>query len=825
MGKLDFLGATISFLDLRGVHISRSQSLKNGPVLNLNLARVRDNFSLGNSDLAPKTIVEGPIEASAMTIGGEWDLRGLTLVPPDFKYLGIQASNLRVGRDLKLGYQAISIDLTSSHVEHNLSIEHATMEAPSNQEDGLLARNITIGNDCNLEAVSGTVNLELARIGGALKVCAQNLASLNAKDAEVRGSVSISGTFMPLIKEHRIRFDGGSYRSGFRIGDSENSLRFINVQDFPVINVQDFSVPDFKNAPKCNDEWIPTLSIEDACIANDFQVTKVRMAVVPQYRVIEACKAPLSFYSNWVLVEVLLQLEEDRKAIIAFLKYQSDTRIESILLGGQSTPIHLLNGRGTLKLDSAPMVRDYLRFFCAYVWGEEGAFLIIEAEEALGGARLSTPVEFAEVSVTKDEGKGWICIAMIRYANKLYRTKLHVNPDGNVEMTDDDLLADIEEEKPIIFESPLRIKADPGGAPFWLRMILPAAMVKKLTGEEIAQDVEPILLQQLVQPGIQENEAVTAPIRAEISLRGLKARVFHHNLGLKANKLEKPRGSWGSWGSGIRLKLDGFEYDRVETVILGEVGGEVENLTAEFKKNKTRSSKPVDETADAHIRWLTRQYDCPHANHHEACDQLIACAVEANSRAALEQKESVYEPQPYEQLARALHNEGKYEVAKRITLAKLSLDRQLIHHVNDKWGQPFLYILSIMLCIMEKWFDYGLFPKKSVGIFAGLLIVGTIAFYTANHLYGEPVLVRHAAAGTPALCEQRCGEEVNSFFYALDVLVPLLDLKQEDRCSITARDDGYWWRLFNALYELFGAIVAPITVLSVTGMLRRYIER
>ena len=130
-----------------------------------------------------------------------------------------------------------------------------------------------------------------------------------------------------------------------------------------------------------------------------------------------------------------------------------------------------------------------------------------------------------------------------------------------------------------------------------------------------------------------------------------------------------------------------------------------------------------------------------------------------------------------------------------------------------------------MLCIMEKWFDYGLFPKKSVGIFAGLLIVGTIAFYTANHLYGEPVLVRHAAAGTPALCEQRCGEEVNSFFYALDVLVPLLDLKQEDRCSITARDDGYWWRLFNALYELFGAIVAPITVLSVTGMLRRYIER
>lgn len=114
-----------------------------------------------------------------------------------------------------------------------------------------------------------------------------------------------------------------------------------------------------------------------------------------------------------------------------------------------------------------------------------------------------------------------------------------------------------------------------------------------------------------------------------------------------------------------------------------------------------------------------------------------------------------------------------------------------------------------------------------MGLFIGLWIAGTVAFDTANtnHQHDQPVLVRHAETGMSAQPEQPCGKEINSLLYALDVFVPLLDLKQEDRCSITTRDNGYWWRLFNTLYELLGAIVTPITILSMTGLLRRYIER
>ncbi len=85
--------------------------------------------------------------------------------------------------------------------------------------------------------------------------------------------------------------------------------------------------------------------------------------------------------------------------------------------------------------------------------------------------------------------------------------------------------------------------------------------------------------------------------------------------------------------------------------------------------------------------------------------------------------------------------------------------------------------------------------------------------------------MRHSGAGTSVLPGQRCGEEIDSLWYALDVFVPGLDLKQEDRCSITTRDEAKLWRAFGVLYEILGAIVTPIMLLSVTGMLRRYIER
>lgn len=76
-----------------------------------------------------------------------------------------------------------------------------------------------------------------------------------------------------------------------------------------------------------------------------------------------------------------------------------------------------------------------------------------------------------------------------------------------------------------------------------------------------------------------------------------------------------------------------------------------------------------------------------------------------------------------------------------------------------------------------------------------------------------------------------CNVGVTSMLYAADVFIPLLDLDQEDRCTIRAapdsdRFDRYrWWRIAKALYELVGWIVISLTILTISGVMRRDIER
>jgi hypothetical protein len=76
-----------------------------------------------------------------------------------------------------------------------------------------------------------------------------------------------------------------------------------------------------------------------------------------------------------------------------------------------------------------------------------------------------------------------------------------------------------------------------------------------------------------------------------------------------------------------------------------------------------------------------------------------------------------------------------------------------------------------------------------------------------------------------------CDTEVSSLLYALDTFLPLIDLDQERRCTIRSappseRPDPYLaQRVMKALYELAGWLVTSLLILTVTGVLRRDLER
>lgn len=74
-----------------------------------------------------------------------------------------------------------------------------------------------------------------------------------------------------------------------------------------------------------------------------------------------------------------------------------------------------------------------------------------------------------------------------------------------------------------------------------------------------------------------------------------------------------------------------------------------------------------------------------------------------------------------------------------------------------------------------------------------------------------------------------CNLGVSSWQYAMDVFIPVLDLDQESRCSIREENEAVGsynlWRWAKILYEMLGWVVTSLTILTITGVMRRDMER
>ncbi|MGB6132892.1 MAG: hypothetical protein WCC14_17175 [Acidobacteriaceae bacterium] len=68
-----------------------------------------------------------------------------------------------------------------------------------------------------------------------------------------------------------------------------------------------------------------------------------------------------------------------------------------------------------------------------------------------------------------------------------------------------------------------------------------------------------------------------------------------------------------------------------------------------------------------------------------------------------------------------------------------------------------------------------------------------------------------------------CGDKIVPALYAIDVFLPVLNLHQEDACSIKPERTG--WRIWQAVYAALGWIITPLTILTFTGTLRRHLEK
>ena len=822
-GGVDLLDASLGWLDMRGIDISKEvpDDEPGAWALTLSALRVRDHLWLQSLSDAIPTRIKGSVDMVGCHVGGDLVMSDVFIEAPSSQ--AIEARNMRIGGSLRLDRFNHPIQLEGSHIDHDLLAINANI-APATDGYSLMARNVQVGNDMWIAEFQGSINIELARIGGALMIRGKDLAAVNAKDLEVRGSVTLSGTARQADESQTLRFDGGKYHGEFSI----EGLRFRPFKERSIV-----------------------LSIEDAMIERDlhFQALGVDGLAWEQRAQIQRRVTPLGFYEGWSLVEELSRLQDGRYVVVSYL-WRKDK--PPVLLNGSSTPIHKLNASMGLKLRSSEMALAYMRFFCAYVWGDEGAFRIIESAAALepygeflepatatapeGEASaepspeapakiVPTPAVFAGA----DAENGWKFNAFVFYANVLFEAVFLVRAEGNIEMTHSAPLRELKSKAslPYAFVAPMRVLTSELGAHaadhFWGDSIAGMSVPRLEPSPQLVKETLDELLRSL------DGRSGWQADSARVSLRGLSAGALRYRD--------------GSFGAGVLLWLDGFEYRRIERDSRPSGAAEA------FPENQAEAGV-LQGRVRRLFTWLRTRMNEPSAvTHCELLDLQYQAGQPSSPRN--------YRPQPYEQLARVLRNHGDDEQAKRVTLEKLRLERLLVH---PWWAQPWYWVL-------EKGFDHGLFARKSVAIFFGLWIAGTLAFDFAN--YGRVGLplgsTRTATLSWPRLTqavlvldtvsvstvlgrdpaqpgkglasampisktpadyadEAPCGDQIEPLWYALDVLVPLLDLKQEDKCTITSKDTAWGWRAFKALYALIGAVVTSIMLLTVSGVLRRRVE-
>jgi hypothetical protein len=216
------------------------------------------------------------------------------------------------------------------------------------------------------------------------------------------------------------------------------------------------------------------------------------------------------------------------------------------------------------------------------------------------------------------------------------------------------------------------------------------------------------------------------------------------------------------------------------------------------------------------------------------------------SRIAWLERMPAYQPQPYTQLASVLAGQGRAADAREILIAKLDEDRGERRRVIARsWPRPAVTrrLISFSSWLFGGLFGYGLNPPKAIRTIFGALLIGSLIVGWANHR-GAMIVDQQPIAGSVHGGNQigaveapdavydnvPCKKAIQPVLYALDVFIPLVDLRQESKCEIgVARGaesrllpgEVQSYRLFKALYALAGWLIISLAILTFSGVLQR----
>ncbi|MEQ1714430.1 MAG: hypothetical protein ABL907_00365, partial [Hyphomicrobium sp.] len=179
--------------------------------------------------------------------------------------------------------------------------------------------------------------------------------------------------------------------------------------------------------------------------------------------------------------------------------------------------------------------------------------------------------------------------------------------------------------------------------------------------------------------------------------------------------------------------------------------------------------------------------------------------------------------QPWRECAAALARAGHYGDARRLARE----EQREVNRQRAWWKQPFVWVFA------EQAFGYGLSVTRATVM---SLLFGVIGWAGASAMLERGILVDSRDPQAVKVCTT-----VDPVVYAVDVAIPVLDLKEESICQPGRRTDAAapapllipfavlgafsideiaFWRWAKALYAILGAIVIGFTILTYSGVFK-----